>query len=186
MKRLIISLCFIISMVMFGGIVAQNNNIKTEKLTENSLLPKDSDSNVDEWENSIEPLVGVWSLVRTIDDTDGKKKDICPGTFMVIHADASYTIFVYTDAGAIITSQGVIIVDSPNVFIEVISQHVNNSLVGISNRIEYKLDFNYLHKSFWIEKDKYGDDYEREVKETWKRARIPAAGEYEDNPAFPI
>lgn len=187
MKRVVASLCFIISTVMCVGLVAQNNDIKLENSTEKTApLEKISSVGVRELPNSIKPFVGVWSLERIITDTNGEKKKAHPGTFMIIHSDASYTIFVYTDVGAVITSQGSILVDSPDVYIEVISQHVNSSLVGISNRIEYQLDFNYLHKSFWVEKDKEGGDYKREVNETWKRATMPAPGSYEDNPAFPI
>lgn len=138
------------------------------------------------WENSIDPFVGVWSLERTILDAEDEKKDFCSGTFMIVNPDATYTIFVYIEKGAFITSQGIILVDSPNEFIEVISHHMNKSLIGISNRIDYKLDFNYLYKSFWIGKDKYGESFERQVDETWKRAKMPTVGEFENNPAFPI
>ena len=105
---------------------------------------------------------------------------------MVINPDATYSIFVYFEEGTYITSQGIILVDSPNEYIEVISHHMNKSLIGISNRINYKIDFNYLYKSFWIGKDKYGDEFNRQVDETWKRAKIPKVGEFENNPAFPI
>lgn len=187
MKRLIICLCFIINMVMSGGIIAQSSDTKVEKSTENPLPPNGTEANnMNKWRNTIEPFIGVWSLERTILDAEGAKKDICPGTFMVINSNAAYTIFVYTDGGAIITSQGVILVDSSDEYIEVISQHVNKSLIGKSNRIDYKLGPNYLNKSFWIEKDKYGEDYNRQVDETWKRAKIPAEGEFRNDPAFPI
>lgn len=188
MKRLIISLCFIISMAVCDGIIGQNNdNIIVEKPIQDSLPQNGTEgSNISKWKNCIEPFIGVWSLKRTISDAKGRKKDICPGTFMVISPDAAYTIFVYTDEGAVITSQGVILVDSSYEYIEVISQHVNKSLVGMSNRIDYKLDPNYLYKSFWIEKDKYGDEYNRQVDETWMRAKIPAEGEFKNEPAFPI
>ena len=88
--------------------------------------------------------------------------------------------------GTYITSQGVILVDSSYEFIEVISHHMNKSLIGVSNRVDYKLDSNYLHKSFWIGKDKYGNDYNDQIEETWKRAKMPVVGDYRNNPAFPI
>ena len=180
MKKIVISLCFIISMVMSVGLIAQNNDANVEK------APQKSDNNNPEWVNPIERLVGVWSLERTCVNDEGVEMKIYPGTFMVVSPNASYTIFVATDVGAVITSQGVAIVDSPDVIIEVISQHVNSSLIGVSNRIDFKLDSTYLHKSFWIEKDKYGDDYERQVKETWKRGKMPVSGKPEKGDAFPI
>lgn len=186
MKRLIISLCFIISLVMCGGLIAQNNDKNVEKVNVNNLSQQNSDSNMQQWKNFIEPFVGVWSLEKT--SVDDQEENSTPNscTFMIINPDAAYTIFVYIDRNAFITSQGVILVDSSDEYIEVISEHMNNSLIGVSNRIDYKLDLNYLHKSFWIEKDRHGGDYKRQVNETWKRAKMPAASEYEDNPAFPI
>lgn len=184
MKTIIASICFITSMVMCGGLVAQNSESNEVNLTENTLVQSEQDS-INQWDNPFESFVGVWSLERTIENAEGTKK-IYPGTFMIVHADAAYTIFVHTDVGAVITSQGNILISSPEVYLEVISRHVNTSQVGISNRIEYKIDFNYLHKSFWVEKDRKGGDYKREVKETWKRATMPVTGMFEDNPAFPI
>lgn len=174
MKRTISTLCFIISIAMCCGLVAQNNDAELDKTSEGLLLSGNSDSDrTTEWVNSIKPFVGVWSLENTVEDEDGNKEKVYPGTFIAVHEDAAYTIFVHTNVGAVITSQGNIIVDSPDVFIEVISHHVNSSLVGVSNRIDYKIDSNYLHKSFWIEKDRFGDDYKRQVNETWKRAKMP-------------
>ena len=117
-------------MVMYGGLLAQNNDTNVEK------SPQKSDSlNVQKWTNAVERFVGVWSLERTSVDADGVEKKIYPGTFMVVHPNASYTIFVSTDVGAVITSQGIVLIESSDVLIEVISQHVNSSLVGVSNRI---------------------------------------------------
>lgn len=187
MKRLAICLCFIISMVVSSGVNAQNNAAKAVKSSESPVPPVRLESaTINKWKNSVEPFVGVWSLEGVVLDDESKEQDICLGTFMIINADASYTIFVYMDGGAFITSQGVILVDSSYEYIEVISHHMNKSLVGVSNRIDYKLDADYLNKSFWIEKDKLGHDYKRQVNETWKRAKMPAPGEYDNNPAFPI
>ena len=187
MKRLAICLCFIISMVMSNGVIAQTNDANVEKSTESPVPPKGLEgASINKWRNSIEPFVGVWSLEKTMLDNENRDKDVCLGTFMIINSDASYSIFVSIDGLAVITSQGVILVDSSYEFIEVISHHVNESLIGVSNRIDYKLDADYLEKSFWIEKDKLGHDYKRQVNETWKRAKMPAPGEYDNNPAFPI
>ena len=185
MKTIIVSICFITSMVMCGGLVAQSNDAKVVKSATDtlSLTPQDD---INEWDNPFELFVGVWSLERTVEDAEGKETKIYPGTFMIVHSDAAYTIFVNTDVGAVITSQGNILIASPDVYLEVISQHVNSSLVGVSNRIEYKLNADYLYKTFWIERDIHGDEYKREVKETWKRAKMPIAGMHEDNPGFPI
>ncbi len=168
MKKIVLSLCFVISIVMCGGLVAQNNDPKENKSTKDSI-------NVDkqEWTNPIERLIGVWSLEKTIVDDKGEEKKVHPGTFMVVHPNASYTIFVHCDIGAIITSQGTIIIESSDQFIEVISRHVNSYFVGISNRIDYKLDHTYLYKSFWVEKDADGGDFKRQVNETWKRGTMP-------------
>ena len=174
MKKIVVSLCFIISMVMCVGLVAQNNDIKESKLTENPLSPKDSASNTGQkWTNPIEGLIGVWSLERTIEDVEGSMKKFYPGTFMVVHPNGSYTIFVHCDIGAIITSQGTIIIESSDHYIEVISHHVNAYFVGISNRIDYKLGPVYLHKSYWVEKDRSGGDLKRQVDEVWKRGVMP-------------
>lgn len=187
MKKIVVSLCFIMSMVMCGALVAQDNDTKIIKPTDRPILLQKLDTvRTPDWVNPIERFVGVWSLERTIVDADGKEKKVYPGTFMVVSPNASYTIFVATDVGAVITSQGVVIIDSPDVLVEVISHHVNSSLVGVSNRIDYTIDFNYLHKSFWIEKDKYGDDYERQVNETWKRGKMPIPGEFDNGEGFPI
>ena len=173
MKRIVLSLCFIISMVMCGGIIAQNNT-NENKPTQNLISPKDSSSvNNKEWTNPIERLIGVWSLEKTIVSDEGEEKKVYPGTFMVVHPNASYTIFVHCDIGAVITSQGTIIIESSDQFIEVISRHVNSYFVGISNRIDYKLDPTYLYKSFWVEKDEDGGDFKRQVNETWKRGTMP-------------
>lgn len=181
MKKVVVSFCFIVSMVMCGGLVAQNIDTSVIK------SPQKSDSlNVQKWTNAVERFVGVWSLERTSVDANGVEKKIYPGTFMVVHPNASYTIFVATDVGAVITSQGIVLIESSDVLIEVISQHVNSSLVGVSNRIDYKLGTDYLYKSFWVEKDKYGDEYERQVEETWKRAKMPVPGDFNDSEAFPI
>ena len=183
MKRIAVSLCFIINMIMWVGLFAQENDCKAEKSTQNSLTVQNS---VQEWTNDTQQFVGVWSLERTIVDSNGVEKIVHPGTFMVVHPNAAYTIFVYTDVGALITSQGNIIVESSDVYIEVISQHMNSSLIGISNRIDYKINANSLHKSFWIEKDRQGGDYKRQVNETWKRACIPVIVTYDDSGAYPI
>ena len=185
MKTIIASICFITSMVMCGGVVAQNTDTKEVKSTEKIISQEDLES-INKWDNPFELFVGVWSLERTAENAEGKEMKVYPGTFMIVNTDASYTIFVHTDVGAVITSQGNILIASPSVYLEVISQHVNNSLIGISNRIEFKLNTDYLYKSFWIEKDIHGDEYKREVKETWKRAIMPVVGMHEDNPGFPI
>ena len=186
MKRIIVSLCFIISMVICVGLVGQNNDTKVQKSTEDSLSEANQDSiNINKWKNPFEQFVGVWCLERTRVDAKGEETKVHPGTFMVVHPDASYTIFVYTDMGAVITSQGNILIKSFDEYIEVIAQHVNSSMVGISNRINYKLGPTYLLKSFWVAKDKEGEDYNREVNETWVRAKMPE-GEYESTDAFPI
>ncbi|MGV8963311.1 MAG: DUF4488 domain-containing protein [Candidatus Saccharimonadaceae bacterium] len=186
MKKVIVSFCFIISMVMCGGIVAQNNNAKVEKSKDNPSSISDPDSIKNQkWINQFERFVGVWSLERTIVDANGDELKDYPGTFMVVHPNSSYVIFVNTDVGAVITSEGVILVEASDQYLEVISQHMNKYLIGLSNRIEYKLTPTYLHKSFWIEKDRQGGEYKRQVNETWKRATM-AVGEYENNPAFPI
>lgn len=185
MKTIIVSIWFFTSMVMCGGLVAQNNDTNEVRLDEN--IPIQTELNeINEWDNPFEPFVGVWSLEKSVENKEGMDSKIYPGTFMIVHSDAAYTIFVNTDVGAVITSQGNILIESPEVYVEVISQHVNNSMIGISNRVEYQIDFDYLHKSFWIEKDIHGDEYKREVNETWKRAKMPVAGSYEDNPGFPI
>ena len=189
MKRLVVSLFFITCMVMYGGLLAQDNDTNEVKSVENAVenvfSQTDQDS-INEWDNPFELFVGVWSLERTVKDAEGNETKIYPGTFMIVHPDAAYTIFVNTEVGAVITSQGNILIASPNVYLEVISRHVNNSMVGISNRVEYRLSSDYLHKSFWIEKDIHGDEYKREVEESWKRAKMPVAGMHEDNPGFPI
>ena len=165
MKKIVVSLCFVISIVVCGGLVAQNNDTIVNKTTDSSDVQK--------WTNPIERFIGVWSLERTTLDDEGKEKKIHPGTFMVVHPNASYTIFVHCDLGAIITSQGNIIIESTDQYVEVISQHVNSSLIGISNRIDYKLDATCLHKSFWVEKDKDGGDFKRQLSETGKRGTMP-------------
>jgi hypothetical protein len=170
---------------MSGSLVAQNNDTNEVRLDEN-ISAQTELNDVNEWDNPFELFVGVWSLERTVENAEGVETKIYPGTFMIVHSDAAYTIFVNTDVGAVITSQGNILIASPDVYLEVISQHVNSSLVGVSNRIEYKLNADYLYKTFWIERDIHGDEYKREVKETWKRAKMPIAGMHEDNPGFPI
>ena len=174
MKKIAVSLYFIISMVICGGLVAQNNDIKENKQIENPVSPQVPESdNAKMWRNSFERLIGVWSLEKTIVDDNGEEKKFHPGTFMIVHPDASYTIFVHCDAGAIITSQGSIIIESSDQYVEVISHHVNEYFIGVSNSIDYKLDSVYLHKSFWVERDREGGDYKRQVKEVWKRGAIP-------------
>ena len=174
MKKIVVSFCFIISMVMCGGLVAQNNDAKVIKSTENPISPQDSIcKEVKEWTNPVDRFIGVWSLERTVKDDDGVEKKVHPGTFMVIHPNASYTIFVHCDIGAIITSQGHIIIESSENYIEVISRHVNNSFVGISNRVTYRLDPSTLYKSFWVEKDRKGGEVKRQVDEVWKRGSMP-------------
>ena len=174
MKKIVVSLCFIISMVMCGELVAQNNDIKEIKSTENPISPQDSvTSKVKEWTNPIDRFIGVWSLEKTVVNDDGEEKKIHPGTFMVVHPNASYTIFVHCDIGAVITSQGNIIIESSERYIEVISRHVNPSFVGISNRINYRLEPSTLYKSFWVERDRAGGEVKRQVDEVWKRGTMP-------------
>lgn len=187
MKKIVLSLCLITSMVMSVGLVAQNNDTIVNKSIDNPQSAEEVNTNKkSEWTNSFELFVGVWSLERTVVDAEGKENEIHPGTFMVVHPNASYTIFVSTDVGAVITSQGNIMIQSSDVYVEVISQHVNSSLIGIANRIDYKLGIDYLHKSFWVEKDREGGDYKREVTETWKRATIPVIIMFDDSGAYPI
>lgn len=174
MKRIIVSLGFIISMVVSGGFLAQNTKPVEKKLDKNIITSQTPENDsINEWTNSPERFIGVWSLERTSMDKAGEEQQLHPGTFMVVHPDASYTIFVYCDIGAVITSQGNIIIESSDEYIEVISHHVNTSFVGVSNRIEYKLDHSHLYKSFWVEKDREGEDYKRQVEEVWKRGVIP-------------
>ena len=154
-----VSFCFIISMVICVGLVAQNNDIKINELTDTPLSPKAESVNVQKWHNLFEQFIGVWSLEKTVVNDEGKEEKVHPGTFMVVHPNASYTIFAHCDIGAVITSQGNIIIESSDQYVEVISSHVNASLVGISNRIDYKLSPIRLYKSFWIEKDKKGNSY---------------------------
>ena len=174
MKRIIVSICFIISMVMCGALVAQNIDNIEKKPSKSLILSQDSvNENIKEWTNSPERFIGIWSLERTSMNEDGEEQKVHPGTFMVVHPDASYTIFVHCDIGAVITSQGNIIIESSDEYVEVISHHVNASFVGVSNRIDYKFDHSNLYKSFWVEKDREGDDYKRQVEEVWKRGVIP-------------
>lgn len=174
MKRIVVSICFIISMVMCGGLIAQNIDTIEKNPNKSLISSQDSiDQNNKGWTNSPERFIGVWSLERTTKDEDGENQKTHTGTFMVVHPDASYTIFVHCDIGAVITSQGNIIIESSDQYIEVISHHVNASFVGVSNRIDYKLDPTTLYKSFWLEKDRDGDDYKRQVEEVWKRGVIP-------------
>ena len=174
MKKIAVSLYFIISMVICGGLVAQNNDIKVNEPIENPVSPQVPETdNAKMWRNSFERLVGVWSLEKTIVDDNGEEKKFHPGTFMIVHPDASYTIFVHCDAGAIITSQGSIIIESSDQYVEVISHHVNKYFIGVSNSIDYKLGPVYLHKSFWVDRDREGGDYKRQVNEVWKRGAIP-------------
>ena len=188
MKRIVVSLYFIISMIMSVGLLAQEKGSVVQNSSENSIPSQNKDSMKVEqkWTNDYQQFVGIWSLERTIVDSEGKEKIVHPGTFMVVNPNSSYTIFVYTDLGAVITSQGNIIVESTDNYIEVISQHMNSSLIGVSNRIEYKINAYTLNKSFWIEKDKQGGDYKRQVNETWKRACIPVIVTYDDSGAYPI
>lgn len=174
MKKIAVSLYFIISMVICGGLVAQNNDIKENNQIAKPVSPQVAESdNAKMWRNSFERLIGVWSLEKTIVDDNGEEKKFHPGTFMVVHPDASYTIFVSCDAGAIITSQGSIIIESSDQYVEVISHHVNKYFIGVSNNIDYKLDPVYLYKSFWVERDRKGGEYKRQVNEVWKRGAIP-------------
>lgn len=175
MKKIVVSLCFIISMVMCGELVAQNNDVKEIKPTESLISPQDSvaEKKDKEWTNPVERFIGVWSLEKTVVDDDGKEKKFHPGTFMVVHPNASYTIFVHCDIGAVITSQGNIIIESSERYIEVISRHVNTSFIGISNRIDYRLDPTTLYKSFWVERDRAGGEVKRQVDEVWKRGTMP-------------
>lgn len=170
MKRIVVSLCFIISIMMSIGLFGQNNDIVEKKSSENIMSPKDS---VKAWTNPIERFIGVWSLEKTVENEAGENEKVHPGTFMVVHPNASYTIFVHTDIGAVITSQGNIIIESSEQYIEVISRHVNASFVGISNRIDYRLEPTSLIKSFWVERDREGDEVQRQVEEVWKRATMP-------------
>lgn len=174
MKRIIVSLCLIVSMVMCGVLVAQNTETVEKKANKNQITSQTpEDENVEIWTNSPERFIGVWSLEQSSMDEDDEEQEIHPGTFMVVHPDASYTIFVYCDIGAVITSQGNIIIESSDEYVEVISHHINASFVGVSNRIDYKLDHSRLYKSFWVEKDRKGEDYKRQVDEVWKRAVVP-------------
>lgn len=186
MKRVVVSLCFFISVMMSVGLVAQNNDRRVEKSTVDTLEQDNLNIiNYNQWRNPIEQFIGVWSLERTITDAEGKEKKVHPGTFMVVNSNASYTIFVYTDKGAVITSEGNILIKSSNEYIEVIARHVNSSMVGKSNVIEYTIGPTYLHKSFWVEKDKEGQDYNREVEETWVRAKMHE-GEFSNGIGYPI
>lgn len=174
MKRIVVNLCFIISMVICVGLVAQNTET-VEKEPSKSLITSQTpqDESAEKWSNSPERFIGIWSLERTSMNEEGDEQQLHPGTFMVVHPDASYTIFVHCDIGAVITSQGNIIIESSDEYIEVISRHVNASFVGVSNRIDYKLDHSRLYKSFWVEKDREGEDYKRQVEEVWKRGVMP-------------
>ncbi len=174
MKRIVVSLFFIASMVTCGGLFAQNIDVKENKSAVSLLSIKDSVTmNGQKWTNSIDRFIGVWSLENTIINDKGEEEKVYPGTFMVVHPNASYTIFVHSDIGAVITSQGTIIIESSDQYVEVISHHVNTYFVGISNRIDYKLDPSYLYKSFWVEKDEDGGDFKRQVDEKWKRGAMP-------------
>ena len=174
MKNIIAILCFALITLAYGSVFAHKNVVQTSSpIAEQSDLNQYNTDTFDTTELTIAPFVGVWVLERTVEDADGQPKNVYPGTFMIIHNDAAYTIFVHTDLGAVITSQGRIIVESDNVFIEDIKHHVNKSLIGVSNKIDYELNFGYLQKSFWIEKDLHGNESERKVNETWKRATMP-------------
>ena len=81
MKKIAVSLYFIISMVICGGLVAQNNDIKENKQIENPVSPQVPETdNAKMWRNSFERLVGVWSLEKTIVDDNGEEKKFHPGT----------------------------------------------------------------------------------------------------------
>ena len=58
--------------------------------------------------------------------------------------------------------------------------------VGIAFRIKYKISPEYLHKTFWLGKDRHSLDYNKEVKETWKRGRMPVVIIYDESGALPI
>ena len=174
MKNIIIITCFIFSFVMYGGLIAQNNNAKSEKSIDTSpSIIEPYKSNTNKKFNSIDPFVGVWSLEKTVLNSFGQKKNVYLGTFMVVNSDGTYTIFVYTNEGGVITSSGRITVESSTVYLEKITQHVNGSLVGTTNRIDYMFGYNTLYKSFWIEKDSRGRDYQRQENEVWKRLNMP-------------
>ena len=98
MRKIIVSFCFIISTVMCSGIVAQNINANIEKSNKNPSSTTASDSvNAQKWTNQVERFVGVWSLENTVVDDKGVERKVYPGTFMVVHPNASYVIFVSTN-----------------------------------------------------------------------------------------
>ena len=175
MKKIIIITCFIFSFVTYGGLIAQNNNAKSEKSIDTSPSTIEPyKSNTNKKFNSIDPFVGVWTLESKVVDNLGKVGPTYPGYFMVVDSDGSYKIFVYNNrSGGILTSEGKMVVESNNVLIEHIKHHINFSLIGKSNRIEYKVENDRYYKTFFIEKDMIGGEYNRQEHEIWKRVRMP-------------
>ena len=168
-------MCFIISIFMCGGLVAQNNNTKAVKSKEipPAIIEPDAINNR-EWTNSDHPFAGVWSLEKVITNDLGDRQIVYPGICMVVHPDATYNIFAFTNGGGVITSTGEIILESPTVYVEKVISQMNSSLIGMTVKIDYVLENDYLIKSFRYEE--YGDDpnYRKLENETWKRMRKPS------------
>lgn len=174
MKRITVSLCFIISMVMCVGLIAQNNDTIVEKSTENLPPPVEPELNHIIYDvDSVAPFVGVWALVRMAVDNVGQTRVVYTGHYMVVDSSGKYTIFVGNMSGAVITSEGYILVESPSVYIEQIDRSMNRYLNGRSNRIDYKLENDCLQKSFFIEKDDLDGHHSRQEQETWRRVSMP-------------
>ena len=144
MKKFIIITCFIASFVMC--------NKQVEKPSENEL--QDSE------------LVGIWTSESKLVDSLGQLAPYYSGYFMIVHSDGSYKMFDYNNMnGGNLTSEGTMVVESDDILIEHIKHHTYSSLIGKSNRIEYKIENDRFYKTFSVENDIYH--------ETWRRVRMP-------------
>lgn len=119
--------------------------------------------------------MGLWILERNIVDPQGNKSTVYPGNFKMITLEGSYTIFVYTRDGGLITSEGEVILESDSTYIERIKYNLNTTLNGKEVKQKYKIANDRLYKMFFIEKNSLGSDYNTWETEVWKRVVLPEA-----------
>lgn len=86
--------------------------------------------------------------------------------------NGSFKTFNVVENKTSISGEGSFEVVSDDTYIETITNHMNTTLIGKSQKMEYRLEGNMLYVKFFIEKSNLGTDLNMWYEEVWERVDL--------------
>lgn len=86
--------------------------------------------------------------------------------------NGSFKTFIVSQNKTIITGEGNFDEVTDDYYIETITNHTNTTLIGKSQKMEYRLEDNMLYVKFFIEKSNLGTDLNMWYEEVWERINL--------------